>query len=194
MNSSYRLTSVIVLLFAAVLGIAYLHGPSSRSFAVRPLGTIVVDAPSQAVELWQKNRLKGRVLFLFDSYPHMNGYAYYNNRKPTITTYNFVEYSIFQNVVRSIYFIVPDQEWGNLKEQPELKTIRSVYGLRQGEYMLNLNGVPVIATTLSSLPHLSEFPLVYINEAYFKREVVLQSLREKNIVSDCIIIYRRGQQ
>lgn len=180
-----------VLLFCGALLVSIqFKAASGRVFASPSLGTVFVDAPDKAPLLWEREHLRGRILLLFDRYPHFNGYAFYQNRKPPLTRHNFVEYAVFQNMVRMIFYIVPDSEWPRMLEQQELKIIRSTVGPLPGVYLPNLNGTPVIATSFKALPRLPEQPLVYINETLFNGAETRTILQEKGISSDCVIVFR----
>jgi len=192
MNRRDQFTTLIAVLCAAVFIAVQLHGAANRVFRAAPAQTIVVATPDAAALIWQQERLKGRLLLLFDKYPHINGYAYRNNRKPPLNAHTFVEYAITHTIVRSIYYIVPEDEWHELYRRPELKLLRPAPGLAQGEYLFNLLGTPVIATTLRSLPHLGEKPLIYINATLFDRIAVMDALRSKQISSDCVVVYNGG--
>lgn len=190
MNHRKYLTVIAVLFIALALAVANWLGSSGRVYATPSLGMVSVDSPDKAVSLWQEKGLKGRILILFDRYPHFYGYAHYKNKIPVLTEDNFIEYAIFKNIVRSIYYIVPDNEWDGLRTSPGVRSIRPGPGLVDGVYLYNLNGVPLIATTLSSLPHLLEISLVYVNEELFDSKHVLERIRSKHIISDCIVLYR----
>lgn len=179
-------------LLATVIAVVTYHGAGSRSFAPRQ-ETVTVDAPEKAYEVWRQNRVKGRTLVLFDRYPHMRGRFSYQG-EPQLERANLVEFSIFKNVVRKIYFIVPDSGWDDFLRQPTTKPIRTVPELARGVSLYNLNGLPMIATTPSSLPHLSEQVLVYVNAAVFDPKQVQELLAQRGIGSDLTIIQQGNRQ
>lgn len=186
----YSLTILIV--FSAVIIIVMLHGHGNRLFASEEV-SITIDSPEKAFMIWKEKNVKGRVLLLFDRYPHMRGLRSYNG-SPRLTGSNFIEYAIFMNIIRKIYFIVPDDVWEVFRLQETMHPIREVPGLERGLFLYTLSGIPFIATTPSSMPQLSEKALVLINDTAYDREEALTLLSEKEIGSDIIITHQdRGK-
>lgn len=175
----------IVIVFTLVIIAAIRKGADNR-IMLPASKTETVQTPEQAFTLWQQSGVKGRTLILFDEYPHMNGLRNYPET-PQLTRYNLIEYSIFKNIIRKIYLIVPEESWNELLQQKDKRPLRSAPGLAQGMYLFTMNGVPLIATTPSSLGQLSEDVLVYINKELFDSEKVIEQLRQKKIHSDIII-------
>lgn len=175
----------IVIVFTLVLIAAIRKGADNR-IMLPASKTVAVQNPEQAFTLWQQSGVKGRTLILFDEYPHMNGLRNYPGT-PQLTRYNLIEYSIFKNIIRKIYLIVPEDSWNELLQQKDKRPLRSAPGLAQGMYLFTMSGVPLIATTPSSLGQLSENVLVYINKELFDSEKVIEQLRQKKIHSDIII-------
>lgn len=175
----------IVIVFTLVLIAAIRKGADNR-IMLPASKTVAVQTPEQAFTLWQQSGVKGRTLILFDEYPHMNGLRNYPG-PPQLTRYNLIEYSIFKNIIRKIYLIVPEDSWNELLQQKDKRPLRSAPGLAQGMYLFTMSGVPLIATTPSSLGQLSEDVLVYINKDLFDPEKVIEQLRQKKIHSDIII-------
>lgn len=184
----YILASII--LFIATIAVVSSHGLSNRSTA-RESTTHLITAPEQAYQIWQNERVKGRILLLFDNYPHFRGRINYQG-SPKLDSSNFVEIAIFNNIIRKIYFIVPDDKWADFRSQDAITNpIREFDGADLGVYLFTLNGTPLIAVPRNYLPQLAEKPLVYINTAVFNRLHTLELLALKNISSDCIISLQR---
>lgn len=183
---AYTLASVIAM--AVVLIGVSVHGARSR-IIVRERGEFVVDSPENAYGVWKEKGVRGRTLVLFDRYPHIRGRAGYDG-PPQLSSSNFVEFSIFENIIRRIYFIVPDADWRDFLRQERMRPLRAVPGLERGLFLYNLVGVPIIATTPSSLPRIEEPVLVYINQRFFDDRQARDLLGQKQIVSDIIISIR----
>ncbi|GAW68853.1 hypothetical protein GPEL0_01r5385 [Geoanaerobacter pelophilus] len=169
-----------------------LHGNSNRIFAPGK-ETVTVDSPEKAYALWQQKRVKGRTLLLFDNYPHMRGRFNYQG-EPRLERSNLVEFSIFNNVIRKIYFVVPDAAWDDFLRKDTTKVIKAIPEMKKGVSLYNLNGMPMVATTPSSLPHLSEQALVYINSGVFDPAEVQQLISQKEITSDITVIYQDNRK
>jgi len=185
-RTAYSLTAILLFIMAIIV-VTY-HGSNSRLFA-SDKAEFTVENPELAYEIWKEKQVQGRVLLLFDSYPHMGGFGAYDGI-PRLNRSNLIEFCVFQNIIRKIYVIVPDQDWEEFRRHPFLHPLREVAGVERGLYLDNLSGVLMIATTPSSLPHMAEETLVYINDRMFNYETTLDLLSRKWIVSDILIRYR----
>jgi hypothetical protein len=184
-------TLTICIFFLCTVFFVNRLGKNSRVFAAgKTVHTI--DAPEQAYGIWKGHNVTGRTLILFDSYPHNMGLISYQGT-PQLTRTNFVEFSIFQNIIRRIYFVVPEIEWNDFRRQKFIRPIREASDLAKGLYLYNQSGIPIIAVTPSSLPHIPEETLVYINNRLFKREEVLGLLAQNRISSDITILYESAK-
>lgn len=181
-----------IILFITVITVVGYHGNNNRIFASGK-EILTVDTPKKAYAIWQEKRVKGRILLLFDNYPHMMGRFNYVG-EPQLGESNLIEFSIFRNIIRKIYFIVPDAAWDDFLGQKTTKPITTIESLEKGIFLYNLNGLPIIATTPSSLPHISEEALVYINNSVFDADQAQTLLSQKRIASDITVIYRAGSK
>lgn len=179
-------------LLAAVIFVANGHGTGSRIYAPGK-ESVTVDTPEKAYAIWQQKRVKGRTLILFDNYPHMRGRFNYQG-EPRLERSNLVEFSIFNNVIRKIYFVVPDAAWEEFLRKDTTKVIKAIPELKRGVSLYNLNGMPMVATTPSSLPHLAEQTLVYINGGVFDPAEAQRLLTERGITSDITVVYQGNRK
>ena len=180
-----------ILLFISVVITVNLHGNNNRVFSSGKT-THIIDSPEQAYTLWHDKQVKGRILLLFDNYPHAIGYNNYQG-KPKLTPSNFVEFSIFANIIRRLYYIVPDDKWLEFKQQEAMyRPLRNVPGIPKSLYLFTFSGIPIIAVTPTSLPHIAEVPLVYINCSLFNYKQTIELLVQKNISSDVLVAYQQG--
>lgn len=179
--------ALCILFFCSVF-VVVKHGEVSRKFAPGNM-VYTVNAPEKTYYIWKENNLKGRTLILFDSYPHNMGLISYNG-PPQLSTTNFVEFSIFQNIIRRVYLVVPEAEWRDFRNQKFVRPIREASDLVKGLYLYNQSGIPMIAVTPSSLPQIKEQLLVYINSKRFKTDEAQAVLTRNNISSDIIVTYK----
>ena len=185
-RTAYTLAAAIT--FVVVIFVVSEHGYRNRIFA--PGNTLhVVDAPEKAYQIWNENKVKGRILVLFDNYPHAQGLRNYVG-EPQLTPVNLVEFSIFKNIVRKIYYIVPEENWEDFQQQQAIGPIREVDSIDNGLYLFSFSGVPIIAVTPASLPNMSEETLVYVNSRIFDYEQTLELLGKKKINSDIIVSHQ----
>jgi hypothetical protein len=187
-RTGYSLTAI--LLFIMVIIVVTYHANDARLFAADK-ALFTIENPELAYEIWSKMKVQGRVLLLFDNYPHMRGFADYDGI-PRLDRSNLIEFCLFQNIIRKIYFIVPDQDWEKFRQQQLMHPLRKVAGVERGFYLYSLSGILIIATTPSSLPHIAEETLVYINDRIFDYDTTLDLLSRKWIVSDIIIRYHHN--
>lgn len=180
---TYAAGAAIFFLF--VLVVLTYRGDRARKFAA-DRSSVSVDSPEKAVEIWREKNVKGRTLLLFDNYPHLRGRMGYDGI-PQLTSSNFVEISIFENIVRRIYLIIPEAAWDDFKKRKTTNPIRAVSAVDKGVYLFSVSGIPIIALTPSSLPSLSETVLVYINRRVFDPEQARELLSQKKISSDILI-------
>lgn len=180
-----------ILMFMAVVAAVSYHGTSSRKFASSRTEHII-SRPEEAYAIWKEKKVKGRTLLLFDNYPHLMGLVGYSG-SPQLRSANVIEFSVFGNIIRKIYLVVPDEAWEEFRQQEIMRPIRAVAGFERGLYLYTLSGIPLIAVTPTSLPQLSEELLVYINGTIYNDAKIRELLSLKHISSD-IIISLQGQQ
>jgi len=182
-TTAYSLTATI--LFILIIVMVIYHGNKNRLFASGTM-QFTIENPETAYDIWKEKQVKGRILLLFDSYPHMRGFYTYDGI-PRLDRSNLVEFGVFQNIIRKIYFIVPDQDWEEFQQQETMHPLRKASWGERGLYLYSMSGIPMIATTPSSLPHIAEEALVYVNDQKFDYEKTMDLLSRKKIVSDIII-------
>jgi len=182
-KTAYSLTAII--LFIIIIVIVVYHGSRNRLVASGTM-KFTIENPETAYDIWKDKNVKGRILLLFDNYPHMRGFYTYDGIL-RLDRFNLVEFSVFQNIIRKIYFIVPEQDWAEFQQQESIHPIRRVPFAENACYLFSMSGIPFIATTPSSLPNFAEEPLVYVNDRKFDYEETMDLLARKKIVSDIII-------
>lgn len=175
----------ILLLFVATLVTLDRYGKSKRGYAPRR-EVLEVARPGQAYEVWKERGVRGRVLILFGAFPHLWRTSYVEGMARG-SEQSFVELAALDNLVRRVYFLVPDDSWDALFGERLPGYFRRVPGLKRGWYMHYSLGLPVIATTPSSLPRLGEPALVYVDEGRFALSFAEEVLSQKGIASDLII-------
>lgn len=187
-------SSFSVAIFVIVISAVSYHGKSSRIFSPDRTA-LVVNSPEGVYNIWRGRNLKGRILLLFDNYPHSRGLAFYEGMKiPQLTRSNLIEVAIFNNIIRKIYYIVPDEGWEYFKNRRDIGSLRRVSGNERGLYLFAMSGIPLIAVTPASLPGISEETLVYINDSIFNTDKVLALMAQKEIKSDIVIAYQGPDQ
>lgn len=178
--------------FLLVLIGASLLGDASRVM-ITAAPAVTVMEPAQAAAHWEKIGVRGRILLLFDDYPHMRGLAF-NDGVPSLTNTNFIEYSIFKNILRRIYLIVADDQWQAFTARRDIGAFRALENGQEGVYLFTMSGVPLITVPESGLPKIDETVLVYVNNELFHADRVSTLLKTKNIQSDIYLTCQSGRQ
>lgn len=185
-KTAYSLAACVVLIIV-ITAVSY-HGYHNRIFTPERM-SFVVDNPEKAHAIWQEKNVRGRTLLLFDKYPHLKGRIGYEG-SPQLTDANLIEFSVFANIIRKIYLIVPDAQWAEFEQRAAINPIRDFADGERGLYLYSLSGIPIIAVTPSALPQLSETALVYISNRVFNDKQAEDLLLQKKISSDILILYR----
>jgi hypothetical protein len=180
-----RIAIAILLLFVSTLVALDRYGKSRRVLAARA-EVLEVARPDEAYAAWQNRGVAGRTLLLFGAFPHLGRTTYTEGAPPQ----TFVERAALENVVRRVYYLVPDDAWDGLFGRRLLGFFRSAPGLERGLYLHYAVGIPIIATTPSSLPRLEEPPLVYVDERRYDLAFVEALLAEKGIAPDLVVASR----
>lgn len=179
-----RISVAILLLSIAIVLALDHHGKSRRIYSS---GHVVLEVarPEQAYEAWKDSGARGRTLLLFGAFPHpwRSAGGGPHQRGPD----SIVTRAALENIVRRIYVLVPDDRWDALFGVPLPGFFRAAPGLEKGLYMHYPLGLPVIATTPSSLPRLAEPPLVYVDRTRFELRQVEELLSQKGVASDLLV-------
>lgn len=187
-SGSRAAISIAVVLVCALSAFALdFYGKSNRLYASSTAESLI-DSTESAYRLWERENVRGRTLLLFGSYPHITRSSDYEGIRE-LGPSNFIEFAAFNNYVRRIYYIVPDESWESITQQGATGALRRAYGMERGMYLYNLIGIPIIATTPTSLPRLSETALVYVNASQFDYVYVKEILLAKSITADIIVTY-----
>jgi hypothetical protein len=173
----------ILLALGATLITLDRYGKSRRRLAPRRQ-RVELARPEEAFEVWKNAGARGRTLILFGAFPHLwkPSTGSVGNRQ------GVVERAALANIVRRVYFLAPDDRWDELFGQELPGFYRKVPGVERGLYMHYSLGLPVIATTPSSLPALAEPALVYVDKGRFEPAFAEEVLSRKGIDSDVIIV------
>jgi hypothetical protein len=180
-----------VLLFAVVAFTMNQRGLGGRVYA-RSRTTHVIEAPEQAPLIWQEKRVRGRTLVLFDDYPVALLASGPSEASPPPPS-NIVGYAIHHGLIRRVYLVVPEARWKELGgSESRYLPLREVPGTPGALYLFTFSGVPMIAVTRSSLPHIQEEALVYVNGLLFDLPETLALLARKRITSDVLVSFQGG--
>jgi hypothetical protein len=177
------LSMAIVSLSAVVFVAADRHGRSSRVESGRAV-TLEVARPEQAYAAWKESGVRGRTLLLFASFPHLWARVGPGSRGSE----SFITRAALDNVFRRIVVLVPDDAWDEFYGGDAPGFFGRAPPPERSVHLHNVLGFPVLATTPSSLPGMSERPLVYVDRGRFDPAWVQELLLRKGIASDLLVV------
>jgi hypothetical protein len=181
-------TAASAAALALVLALCAARGRSGRAFAAAP-AAVEVAAPALALDAWRRAGVRGRVLVLFGRYPHANTYYADWLAGAPLNDGNFLEVAVFENVVRRIYFVVPEREWEGFSAQRRMYwPYRELPGGR-GAYLHNVSGIPLVACTPSSLPRSGEPVLAYVERGVFGAAEAAGILASAGLAADLVVLH-----
>lgn len=202
---------IILLFFVTVLGLT-VYGKDQRTYT-RPVITIgqkkpnlfVLSEPREAYSKWKSLKLKGRVVIHLGSHLPVkqdlrelmiptNDTRVLSRRIDGSTLKlrdnNYLAAAMFDDIIRKIYAIVPDDKWDQTKSNL----------LKQGFYPFNGNyfdgalptGTHVEIGPLALLSKVDEPVLVNLEANYFSSknsaENLISAFKKDNIRTDCVTI------
>lgn len=143
---------IIAVFLITPLSLNYL-GISNRAYN-KNREIAVIKEPHQAFLLWQKNNLKGRILFHFDRKSNIQDFD-----KP-LSDKNYIYYAVTNNNVRKVYHIVPEASWSDLEG-----SLAKRYNVaRHGDYFrTTVNGTPIFIMRVKDIEKINEKVLVNID-------------------------------
>lgn len=154
-----------LLIIAAFLSI---KGSSSRKI-LDEHRIIKITRPSEAFYIWKEFNVRGRILVYIDSEFSIEEifqksvearFAMMGRMVPLLSDDNFIIHAMFNNIIRKIYYIAPDNSWDGIKE---ILIKNKAISYHKGIFRLTIEGVPLIILRQQDMNRFSEKPLVYIN-------------------------------
>jgi hypothetical protein len=190
-------TAAVVLAAGLVLGGASWRGHAARTFAPAPAGggaaVLPVASAEQAVLAWRAAGLRGRTLVLFAAYPHFHTTWLEWSRGAPLTDANWLDVAILENVVRRVYWVVPEEGWEAFRRQPRMySAIDEAPAVPAPTPLFTASGVPLLAVTPRSLPRLDEPVLAFVDAARFPPAEAASILASRRLESDLTVVLARG--
>lgn len=189
-------TAGVVLAAALVLGGAGWRGHRARTFAPPPPGgppaVLAVASPEQAVLAWRAAGLRGRTLVLFGGYPHFHTTWQGWSGGAGLSDANWLDTAIFENVVRRIYWVMPEADWPGFRRQAATySAIEEVPEAPAPVSLYTASGVPLLAVTPSALPALEEPVLAFVDAARFAPPAAEAAVAARGLRCDLAVILAR---
>lgn len=159
-NEKHELLTVlgIIIFFLSVCAVTTCCGISGRTYAGKYSQEIVAES-RMAIDVWQKNKVQGRTLLLFDDKLNAD-----SSRDSAVSNENYIDAAIVRNIVRRIIHVVPAERWA---EASRNLLATGVVFYADGVFSTTVDGAPLEVLTLERLPYINEKVLVHINGDYF---------------------------
>ena len=200
------------MLFISVLIIAEKKGINSRRFfrdeiVGTRIVTLTVDKPTEAYDVWQMMKFRGRVIVSlgrrlnfvqiaasdiipsYADFPIMP-FNLPDKMEKAVTDRNFLFVSMKSGIARGIIHIVPEDVFS---EKSAYSGRDSEVKVRSGAIDAPFLGSPRTITTLRNFRGLDEPALLYVNASFFRdREPaeVMEQLRRSGLTADYIVLCR----
>jgi hypothetical protein len=181
-----------LLLLALVLAVAARRGERGR-VTLSTRRAVSVSSPEEAYRVWDEAGVRGRILLVFDRYPHLD-LAYESYRagaRPDDRS--FLDFAVFGGVVRKIYWVVPEDAWDDVSRQEQLyHVLRRLDGEAMVLLVNDNSGIPLVAATPSALPPIPEDVLVYVNGTLYDAAQIAALLERLKIATDLAVVLESG--
>lgn len=182
-------TAGVLLLFTVLLLLSLDRlGKNSRRYLSHHT-SFPVSTVAEPYRIWRDKGVRGRILIHFDRKIRADSVT--KELQGKVTEENYIYRAIADNVVRTVYHVIPDAEWGavnkNLDEQGATHW--------QGGFRMLLEGTPIIVIRQADLPTLDEQVLVNLNTMSWTPELLggaARSMKAKGIRSDLVTLYGSG--
>jgi tetratricopeptide (TPR) repeat protein len=150
------------------------RAPEERERVLLEGGTIaLIENHDRAYELWQQAGVRQRTLLHIDAHHDM----WWADNVGSLSIANFISLAIAQNLVREIYWVVPDATWstseGRAAVGRHLRKIQDGYPGTRAPHRSERRRIrtsvmdrPLVVCSLDSLPRLSESVLLDIDVDY----------------------------
>lgn len=158
--------AALLILAVTIISLSRAGISSRSSLPGRTIYTVSKD--EDALELWKRLGLRGRVLVYFgkggsiedDFYQSLNlRFGVMERIAPPAGSRNFLILALYSNIFRKVYHVVPDSRWSGAEEKLSSYPFMAYNG-RQFRY--TIEGIPIIVTRLKYLPSSSEKAVLYI--------------------------------
>lgn len=174
-----------ILLFALItLLLCAFYGSQQRRYASPPVVRNVVRYVD-IFHLWEQERVKGRILYLFDRR------AFRSDKGTEATDDNYLDLALKKGIVRKVFHIVPASAWGEVQEHLR-KDARFTH--TNGIYVLPMEEGRLYVTTIGRITAMSEPVLIVVNSEVWLGEELerISRLQEQGVLKSDLAVFRRA--
>jgi hypothetical protein len=190
----HRLPASLAILLTFGITLAGLAWQGRQGRVVAPGSEVLtVDSPEKARTLLKVAGLRGRTLLVFGDVPlFFTLYeSYYRGAAPTPASW--IEFSVFDNVVRRAFVVIPAADWQAFRDRsPSLRPLGEVPATPAPTRLFTASGIALVVVTPGCLPSLDEPALVYVDARRQDPAQVEALLTAHSIRSDVTVIFRPG--
>lgn len=187
-----RLAASLAVLaaFGLVVGALTWHGRRGRVVA-EGSDVLTVASPEQAAALLRMAGVRGRTLLLFDAVPRFRRLYEEATRGAAPGPDDWVEFSVFDNVVRRAFVVLPEAEWPAFRARASaFRPLREVPASPAPTPLFTASGIALVVVTPGCLPALDEPALVYVDARRHRPAEVAALLDRRGVRRDVTIVHR----
>ena len=187
---------VILLSFGAVTAAEMSTSHNHRKYIEKPVIKTVRE-PDYPLEVWQSQNVLGRILVHYDRELVSKESKFLNlltDSDVALSRGNYIYLALRQNIIRSIYYIVPESSW-NLLENRIREYGKNEFSVIEGRgYLTTIQGLPVHIMRLSDVPSLNIREPVLLNVSgsittEADRLAIVQTLKSAGIIADIVTLF-----
>ncbi len=149
-------SGIIVLLFVVTLLFCMLYGPLNRNYALPP-AMRNVENNVDIFKAWEKEEVKGRILFLFDRHNHISPEV------AAVSNDNYVSIALRKGIIREVHHIIPVSAWQEVRNKL-LNTREFTY--KDGVFIMPMAGGRLYVTTIDNIRSNKEKALLVVYYAW----------------------------
>jgi len=174
-------TAAILIFTLAVLLLSIYYGPHQRRYAAPPAEREAANYVG-IYRLWEQERVKGRILYLFDRR------AFRSDKGTVATDENYLDLAVKRGVVRHVFHVVPASAWPevqqNLRQDPR-------FSFTDGVFMLPMEEGRLYVTTIDRITASPEKVLVVVNrEVWNAGELAgIRRLLEQGLLKSDLVVF-----
>lgn len=184
LSKSYA--TAMLILFPALLALGMDSAGKGRKRYLDKGEAVAVQSLAEPHRIWGEKGVRGRILLHFDR--EIRADSVTASLKGVVADETYVYRAIADNMVRTVYHVVPEQSWqevaNNLRQQGASP---SGTGFR-----VLLEGTPIQVVRAEGIPRFSEKVLININSLDWPADtsnMLAEMLKEKGLKSDLVTIF-----
>ena len=172
----------ILLCFAATLALCSLYGPWNRKYAASP-GTRNVGSNREIFRLWEQERVRGRILYIFDRHNDMD------DDSDVVTDDNFVHVALRRGIIREVHHVIPRPAWSEVRGKLAAK---KEFRRDDGAFVMPMPEGRLYVSTIDGIRGQREKVLIVINrDGWNDDPALIDDLVTRRVLGSDLIVVRQ---